>query len=252
MTKSFTILLLSIFLFGACTNNEKQANQASNDSVLYSHAGKGLVLKSAPDQKSAELEIISYGDQLTVLDSAVGKPLVSETYGSYRLQGKWIKVRTEDQQEGYALEPYLFPFKPSFDIEKDGSFFNWFAKNYFSGASVSSQTADLAKLPKKATEGSTINYDNGVTYQYANYEEGFSEALQVPINKLSLLEALVIFRSALFSNSKITTQYDKGQNSIVVSDEVAFLELKEAGEQLIITLVIGNLEAEEKRELLNQ
>lgn len=213
------------------TDSTTQVNSATAkaSTALYVHAGKGVVLRATPAADGAKITTLTYGTKVEANSlEATGQNYVAEKVGPYSLSGKWLKVKTADGKEGYVFERYVFPFPTHQADYSDQTYFEWFYQQFSPQAKIEIETDDTASFQEGAIDGHTTIFDDGAEYEFAMFEGGVSEFLRIPVGRITIENALVIFRAAHFRDSKnITTTYDETLKSIFVNGEISAVQIQE-------------------------
>ena len=238
----FLFLALTIFISCKPKSTVEAATEAVSDStaqgstfvpnttkLLYVHAGKGVVLRATPGADGAKIATLAYGTTVETSSSeTTGSVYVAERVGPHELSGKWLKVKMKDGKEGYVFERYVFPFPTHVADYGEQSYFEWFYQQFAPEAKIELTTDDSTSFQEGAIDGRTTIFDDGAEYEFAMFEGGISEFLRIPLGKMTIEDALVIFRAAHFrADENITTSYDETLKSIFVNGETSAVQIQE-------------------------
>lgn len=241
LTRNFIFLLFIVVAASNCQSTPAANAEKAGDSAqpttpagedkatqLYIHAGKGVVLRATPSPTGAKVATLAYGTKVEAKSLATtGPTYVAERVGPYQLAGKWLKVSTADGQEGYVFERYAFPFPTHRGDYGQLTYFEWFYQQFAPQANIEISTTDSTSFQEGAIDGRTTIFDDGAEYEFAMFEGGVSEYLRIPASKMTIEEALVIFRAAHFRDEKnITTSYDETLKSIFVNGEISAVQIQ--------------------------
>lgn len=226
----FTLLILSTSLF-SCKQDSKTA--ATTDAPapvasettsavpgqssvglavgdqLYVQVPGGLVLRKTPSKDGEKVASAAYdGKALKVM--ALPDPAnkyVAEKIGTFEVSGGWVKVQTADGKEGYLFEGYLSKYAPLIQrAVEDMSL----SEQYYRSISPAKGPQEALPANPEATAGYRQLFADGAKLEFTPYAGGHSECLLLPAGKMTMQEALVIFRRVWFGTDKTKAEFKDG------------------------------------------
>lgn len=250
MRKTVYLTLLSVLLLVGCKQENKlpadalaepaaetpaKAARMSIGSKLYVHAPSGLVLRKTPAKDGEKVITVPCNAQpLTVLamPDQVNR-YVAEKFGDFEVAGGWVKVRTEEGREGFLFEGYLSPYPPMVKApENADSYLEWFYQ------SVSPLKGERIKLPAEPglIEGYKQAFEDRAIFQFEYYEGGVTHHFYIPESKMTMQEALVLFRPLWFQGSATKGEYDAATQTLTIAlaDEYAQMSIQPKDGQLVL------------------
>ncbi len=196
--------------------SSKGGNQApALYDTLYVHAPSGLVLRKTPSKNGKKIASVPRdGRLLKVLEPAdPGNRFTAEKIGSFELSGGWVKVKTTRGEEGWLFEGYLSRYPPLLEKSNDpcclaGELF------YRSVSPAKGERISFSELEE--TEGHRQGYLDGAFYETLFHAAGEYERFLLPAGKMTMQEALVLFRSLWFGSTKTFSKYDAAKRRLNV------------------------------------
>lgn len=216
---------------------DSSASALSKVHQLYVHDRRGLVLRTAPSPDAERVATLVYGDSVTTttLDK-VGEVHVDEKIGPRQIADRWHKVISSKGQEGYLFAAYLFAAPTLEPSQSTETYLEWFYPHWAAGAKVASEGSEPADFQEGAIDGRKVIFEDGANYEFAMYEGGVSEYLRIPVGKISIEAAFVLFRAAFYGHDYSETKYDGEDKSLVVRDEVSALVVSQEEGYIVIAL----------------
>ncbi|MBD2701193.1 SH3 domain-containing protein [Spirosoma sp. BT702] len=224
----FSVLLRILFLpeYPATPNATLPADkplQASD--IVYVHAPNGLTLRKTAAKDGAKVALVPFdGSPLTVLSPPEpGVLYTAETIGAFAVKGGWVNVKTKTGQEGYLFEGYLSRYKPLNTEKIDGevSMIDAFYRT------ISPVKGKRTTLPKKegTIERYQYVYTDGARFEEQQYEGGITQFLELPKEKFTMPEVLVLFRALWFQKEKTTATFDAAKQRLTLDSEGGYSQL---------------------------
>ncbi|GAB3705964.1 hypothetical protein GCM10027592_39000 [Spirosoma flavus] len=191
--------------------------------IVYVHAPNGLTLRKTAAKDGAKVVLVPFdGAPLTVLTSPEDQ-YTAETIGAFKIKGGWVNVRTKAGQEGYLFEGYLSRHKPLNMEKMDGavSMIDAFYRT------ISPVKGKRTTLPKKDgnIERYQYVYADGARFEEQQYEGGVTQFLELPKEKFTMQEVLVLFRTLWFQKEKTTATFDAAKQRLTLDSEGGYSQL---------------------------
>lgn len=235
-----TLFLILVCLFGLCPCKQenpsapKTAAAPALYDTLYVHAPSGLVLRKTPSKDGKKIASVPRdGRPLKVLEPAdPGNRFTAEKIDSFELSGGWVKVQTPGGEEGWLFDGYLSRYPPI--LGKSPAPYEageWF---YRKVSPVKGERKLFSEMEE--TEGYRQWYKDSTFYETLHHPEGDYERLLLPPGKMTMQEALVLFRPLWFGGAKTFAIYDAAKRRLNVSDagdKQLVIELDESGQMTI-------------------
>ncbi|WP_460941700.1 SH3 domain-containing protein [Spirosoma daeguense] len=196
----------------------------TND-VIYIHASNGLMLRKTAAKDGAKVVLVPYdGSPLTVLaPPEKGIRYVAETIGAFQVSGGWVKVKTSRGQEGFLFDGYLSRYKP-LDVAKSDGSVSMIDAFYRTISPIKGKRTTLPKL-EGTIERYQYTYADGARFEEQQYEGGDTQFLELPKDKFSTQEALVLFRALWFQKEKTTATYEAARQRLTIDSEGGYSQL---------------------------
>ncbi|GAB4033953.1 SH3 domain-containing protein [Spirosoma gilvum] len=224
-----TTALLSFCL--SFSSNDCSTVQALTDKplqvsdIVYVHTANSLTLRKTASKDGVKVTSVpANGSPLTVLAlPEPGNQYTAETIGAFAVKGGWVAVKTRDGQEGYLFDGYLSRYKPLQREKMDGSvsLIDAFYRT------ISPVKGKKTILP--ATNGTIERYQymyaDGARFEEQYYEGGATQLLEVPKEKFTMQEVLILFRTAWFDKEKTTGTYEAAKQKLTVNGEGGYSQL---------------------------
>ncbi len=184
--------------------------------TLYVHAPSGLVLRETPSKNGNKIATVPRdGQPLKVLEhSDPSNRFTAEKIGTFELSGGWVKVQTAEGQDGWLFEGYLSRYRPMLEKAPDTyETGEWF---YRIISPVKGERAIYSEV--ECTAGYKQSFQDGTYYENLHHSEGMYERFRLPSGKMTMQEALVLFRPLWFGSSKTSGRYDAIKKRLSIRD----------------------------------
>ncbi|MBN8823244.1 MULTISPECIES: hypothetical protein [unclassified Spirosoma] len=193
--------------------------------IVYVHASNSLTLRKTASKDGVKIASVpANGAALTVVSlPEPGSSYTAETIGSFAVKGGWVAVKTRDGQQGYLFDGYLSRYKPLQRDKMDGSvsLMDAFYRT------ISPVKGKRTTLP--ATNGTIERYQylyaDGARFEEQYYEGGATQLLELPKEKFTMQEVLVLFRTAWFGKEKTKGTYDAAKQQLTIDGEGGYSQL---------------------------
>ncbi|MVM38807.1 hypothetical protein GO730_16760 [Spirosoma sp. HMF3257] len=193
--------------------------------IVYIHAPNGLTLRKTGAKDGTKVALVPFnGASLTVVSPPEpGVQYVAETIGGFAVKGGWVNVKTSEGLEGYLFEGYLSRYKPLNVNKLEGNV-----------ATMDGFYRTISPLKSKRTTLPSINgsteryqyvYADGTRFEEQQFPGGGTQILDLPAEKFTLQEALVLFRTAWFGKEKTTGTYDTAKQRLTIIAEGGYTQL---------------------------
>ncbi len=198
------------------SNNTQVADAIKPGSKLYVHANSGVVLRKTPSIDGEKIANVPCdGLPLTVLELPdPANRFVAEKIGTFEVAGGWVKVRTETGKEGYMFDGYLSRYPPAIEEpEAEDSNLEWFYRII----SPMKGKRDTLALQPGMILGYKQAFEDGALFRYEYYEGGVTHYFYLPESKMTMQEALILFRPLWF-RGKTKGDYDAATKTLTIND----------------------------------
>lgn len=193
--------------------------------VVYVHASSSLTLRKTPSKEGLKIASVpANGTPLTVVAlPEPGSAYIAETIGTFAVKGGWVVVKTQAGQEGYLFDGYLSRYKPLQREKMDGSvsLMDAFYRT------ISPVKGKRTSLP--ATNGTIERYQyfyaDGARFEEQYYEGGATQILELPKDKFTMQEVLVLFRTAWFGKEKTKGSYDAAKQQLTIDGDGGYSQV---------------------------
>lgn len=168
---------------------------------LYVWAKNGLNVRTGAGTDFEVLTNADFGAQVIVLEktdvayqlAAITKVYISQQDHTKPLyfDGNWVKIRTENGDEGYVIDQYLLKVKP---------FQKKISEKYKDDYKLNIQSLSVDTISKKIVDGGVISFtkleffEYGITHVLITGDTDFDELHYLP--NFSLEEAMILFSNA--------------------------------------------------------
>lgn len=210
--------------------------------IVYIQAPNGLTLRKTPAKDGEKVALLPFnGAPLTVLAPASpASSFTAETIGTFAIKGGWAQVKTKDGLVGYLFDGYLSRYAP-IPAEKRNEDLPLMDAFY---RTISLPKGKPTKLPAKqgTIERTQQYYTDGTRFEMMQYEGGAAQLLELPADKFSMQEALVLFRAVWFKKEKTSGTYNATQKRLVITGDGGYTEftLQSKGNRLVLQFSVAD------------
>lgn len=198
-------------------------NSTQSEPILTVMAKSGLKLRVQPSLDAPTLEVLQYGEDVTVSSDFV--PTDNTTRIEW-VEGNWIKVKHGDQ-EGFVFDGFLSPLNvpihdTDFSVDINGlshALYSWVFNNY-------SQLGTDTILVNESSQMLAYNFNEGILESYAspslNKVTWEMEEVRI-MDAYHLLESMLYtkkMRSVYKANTVFYTDKQGDVNKIKINDDL--------------------------------
>lgn len=243
MMKKICFCLFAACLLLACKQDKKSATTSAGPAsdtasstvkvsrqgalkigdTLYVHTLSGMALRKTPSKDGAKIATVPCNAApLIVLELPdPANRYVAEKFGSFEVAGGWVKVRTVDGQEGYLFEGYLSRYPPAIESpeQEDSNL-----EGFYRIISPRKGPRDSVPMQPGMIEGYKQAFEDGSVFQFEYYQGGVAYYFYLPEGKMTMQEALVLFRPLWFQG-ETTGEYDAATQTLTISDVEGYQQM---------------------------